>query len=171
MLKRFGFPFLTRGGENEFHSGDVLYLVIDRTQWSNVNLLMISLVYNRRAIPIYFTLLGKLGNTNATEQKWFLAIALDLLKDYPKVILGDREFCSVDLAKWLSRQSHTYFSLRLKKNTCIQLETQITAAIKRPRANPWNFGLSPGGKGHKDSHVLAHLIWRLNGKELIEDGL
>ena len=89
MLKRFGFPFLKRGSENEFNSGDILYLVIDRTQWANVNLLMISFVYNRRAIPIYFTLLGKLGNTNATEQKWFLEIALDLLKDYPQVILGD----------------------------------------------------------------------------------
>ena len=117
MLKRFGFLFLKRGGKNEFQSGDVLYLVIDRTQGATVNLLMISLVYNRRAIPIYFTLLGKLGNTNTQEQNWFLAIVLEGLKDYPRIILGDREFCSVDLAKWLSSQNHTYFSFRLKRTS------------------------------------------------------
>ncbi|NES72954.1 MAG: IS4 family transposase, partial [Okeania sp. SIO2D1] len=107
-VKVLWFPIFKAWLENEFKPGDFLYLVIDRTQWANVNLLMISLVYNRRAIPIYFTLLGKLGNTNSQEQKWFLAIVLELLKDYPKVVLGDREFCSVDLAKWLSSHRHTY---------------------------------------------------------------
>ena len=129
-VKKIWFPIFQAWLQQEFAPGKILYLVIDRTQWANVNLLMISLVYNRRAIPIYFTFLGKLGSTNAEEQKWFLSIALALLKDYPKVILGDREFCSVDLAKWLSRKSHTYFSLRLKKNTCIQLETQIWQQLK-----------------------------------------
>ena len=93
-VKKIWFPIFKSCLENEFQSGDVLYLVSDRTQGTNVNLLMISLVYNRRAIPIYFTLLEKLGSTKATEQKWFLAIVLELLKDYPKVVLGDREFCS-----------------------------------------------------------------------------
>ena len=58
-VKKIWFPLFKAWLENEFQSGDVLYLVIDRTQWTTVNLLMISLVYNRRAIPIYFTLLGK----------------------------------------------------------------------------------------------------------------
>ena len=88
-VKIIWFPLFKAWLENEFKPGDILYLVIDRTQWANVNILMISLVYNRRAIPIYFTLLGKLGNTNTLEQKWFLAIVLELLQDYPKVVLGD----------------------------------------------------------------------------------
>ena len=136
-VKTIWFPIFQAWLQQEFGSGEILYLVIDRTQWSNVNLLMISLVYNRRAIPIYFTLLGKLGNTNVTEQKWFLAIVLELLKDYPKVVLGDREFCSVDLAKWLSSHRHTSFSLRLKKNTCIEIEAQIWQQLQ-------DLGLSPG---------------------------
>lgn len=112
-------------------------MVIDRTQWATVNLLMISLVYNRRAIPIYFTLLGKLGHTNATEQKLFLSIVLELLKDYRKVVLGNREFCSVDLAKWLSSNAHTYFSLRLKKNSYIEIKAQIWQQLQ-------DLGLNPG---------------------------
>ena len=136
-VKNIWFPIFQAWLKQEFELGELLYLAIDRTQWANVNVLMISLIYNRRAIPIYFTLLGKLGNTNAQEQKWFLAIVLELLKDYPKVILGDREFCSVDLAKWLSSQNRTYFSLRLKKNTCIQLEAGIWQQLQ-------DLGLRPG---------------------------
>ena len=59
-VKQIWFPIFQAWLQQEFEPGDILYLVIDRTQWANVNLLVISLVYNRRAIPIYFTLLGKL---------------------------------------------------------------------------------------------------------------
>ncbi|MEM9541695.1 MAG: hypothetical protein AAGA60_19640 [Cyanobacteria bacterium P01_E01_bin.42] len=131
-VKKIWFPIFMAWLEQEFEHHEVLYLAIDsppetlreRSQWRNVNLLMISLIYKNRAVPIYFTILGKLGNTNAEEQKMFLKIALELLKDYKKVVLGDREFCSVDLAKWLSCQKNTGFSLRLKKNTCIELESE-----------------------------------------------
>ena len=59
------------------------------------------------------------------------------MKDYRKVVLGDREFYSVDLAKWLSGHNHTYFSLRLKKNTCIEIEAGIWQQLQ-------DLGLSPG---------------------------
>ena len=47
------------------------------------------------------------------------------------------KFCSVDLAKWLSSHSRTYFSNRLKKNTCIKIEGQIWQQLQ-------DLGLSPG---------------------------
>ncbi len=56
------------------------------------------------------------GNSDAATQEEILSRILPSLKDYKKVVLGDREFCSVDLAKWLKSQSKTYFCLRLKKN-------------------------------------------------------
>lgn len=98
---------------------------------------MISLIYQKRAIPIDFTLLGKLGNTSADEQTVLLSRVLELLKDYQKGVIGDREFCSVDLAKWLESQPNTYFSLRLKKNTCVQQEEKIWQPLQ-------TLGIRPG---------------------------
>ena len=45
-VKKIWFPIFRAWLQQEFESGEILYLVIDRTQWANVNLLMISLVYN-----------------------------------------------------------------------------------------------------------------------------
>lgn len=54
---------------------------------------MISLVSEHRAIPIYFELLPKLGSSGLAEQLALIAKVLPLLKEYKKVVLGDREFC------------------------------------------------------------------------------
>jgi hypothetical protein len=51
--------------------------------------------------------------------------------------LGDREFCGVDLAKWLSQEQQVYLSLRLKKNEYVELEEQIWFPDR-------DLGLSPG---------------------------
>jgi len=53
----------------------------------------------KRAIPIYFELLSKLGSSNSL-QKTALMKVLPLFKEYKIVVLGDREFCSVTLANW-----------------------------------------------------------------------
>jgi hypothetical protein len=47
----------------------VLYLAIDRTSWGQSNLLMVTLIVNKRAIPISGQLLDKLGSSNLVEQK------------------------------------------------------------------------------------------------------
>jgi len=38
--------------KNEFEPQQVLYVAIDRTKWGCINLLMISLIWNRRALYI-----------------------------------------------------------------------------------------------------------------------
>ena len=53
------------------------------------------------------------------------------------VVLGDREFCNVDLAKWLSQKPKVYLSLRLKKNEYVELEEQIWFQLS-------DLGLAPG---------------------------
>jgi hypothetical protein len=57
---------------------------------------MVSLIWQRRAIPLYWSLLPKLGNSNLEEQTLALQQVLPLFKKYKIIVLGDREFCSVD---------------------------------------------------------------------------
>ena len=136
-IKTLWFPILESWIKQEWNQGAVLYLVIDRSQWRNINLLMVSLVYQGRAIPVYFSLLEKKGNSNLAAQKRVLEPAIKLLKDYKITVLGDREFCGVELAKWLSQEQQVYLSLRLKKNEYLELEEQIWFQLR-------DLGLEPG---------------------------
>jgi hypothetical protein len=102
-----------------------VYLVIDRTRWANVNILMVSFLYYKRAIPVYFELLNKKGNSNIEEQKKALSLVMPLFRKYQKIILGDREFCGVDLANWLVKEDKTDFCLRLKKNEYMELNEEF----------------------------------------------
>jgi len=136
-IKQLWFPIIQGWIEQEFEQGEVIHLVIDRSQWQNINLLMVSLVYARRAIPLYFFLLPKKGNSNLSEQKQILEPVLSLLNQYRIIVLGDREFCGVELAKWLSSEQQTYLVLRLKKNEYVELEEEIWFQLKE-------LGLAPG---------------------------
>lgn len=51
-----------------------------------------SLVYNHRAIPVYFTLLDKKGSSNLSEQKQVLEPSINLFIEYKIIVLGDRNF-------------------------------------------------------------------------------
>ena len=51
--------------------------------------------------------------------------------------MGDREFCGVELGKWLSQEQRVYISLRLKKNEYVELEEQIWFQLSE-------LGLTPG---------------------------
>jgi len=101
-----------------------LYLAIDRSQWKNINLLMVSVIWSRRAIPLAWRLLPHIGNSNQEEQESVLSSVLAMFNDYQIVVLGDREFCSLDLATWLQERK-VGFCLRLKKATCLEVENQI----------------------------------------------
>ena len=59
--------------------------------------MVVSLIYDKRAIPVYIQILNKQGSSNLAEQKRVLGPIIRLLKNYTVVILGDREFCSVKL--------------------------------------------------------------------------
>jgi hypothetical protein len=97
---------------------------------------MVSIIWDKRSFPIYFDLLSKLGSSNLDEQKRILSQVLPLVKNYNVCVLGDREFCSIKLAKWLCEQK-VYFCLRLKKNHFIEKETDIWSELG-------DLGLSPG---------------------------
>jgi hypothetical protein len=115
------FPLITYWLTTYCRVGQTLSIAIDRSQWGCINLFMVSLIWRRRAIPLYWTLLPKLGNSNLSEQTTALQQVLPLFTEYKVIILGDREFCSVDLGNWL-KESGVSFCLRLKKNHCIETE-------------------------------------------------
>ena len=115
------FPLITYWLITYCRVGQTLSIAIDRSQWGRINLFMVSLIWERRAIPLYWSLLPKLGNSNFESQTTNLQPVLPLFSEYKVIVLGDREFCSVDLANWL-REKGVSFCLRLKKNHCIETE-------------------------------------------------
>ncbi len=100
-----------------------LYLAIDRTQWKQYNLFVVSVIYSKRAWPIYWNFLDKRGSSNLAEQQALLRPAIRMLKGYDYVVLGDREFHSVELANWLDEQN-VAFALRQKVDTYIKQQGQ-----------------------------------------------
>ena len=64
--------------------------------WGCINLFMVSLIWEGRAIPLYWSLLPKLGSSNFEEQTRNLQQVLPLFSEYKVIVLGDREFCSLD---------------------------------------------------------------------------
>jgi len=51
---------------------------------------MVSAIYQKRAFPIFWTLLDKQGASNLAEQPKVLHPVIRLLKKYKLVIIGDR---------------------------------------------------------------------------------
>jgi hypothetical protein len=115
------FPLITYWLITYCRVGQTLSIAIDRSQWGQINLFMVSLIWERRAIPLYWSLLPKLGNSSFESQTTNLQQVLPLFSEYKVIVLGDREFCSVDLGNWL-REKGVSFCLRLKKNHCVETE-------------------------------------------------
>jgi hypothetical protein len=117
--KAMWFPIVKHWLKQQYGRGKQLHLAIDRTQWKDHNLLMVSLIHGKRAIGLYWRLLDKQGQSNLDEQKSAIAPVLRLLHDYQLVLLGDREFHSIALAAWCMRQQLD-FVFRLPKSTTVK---------------------------------------------------
>lgn len=102
-----------------FSTSKQLIVVVDRTQWRELNLLMVSMIWQHRAIPLHWQFLPHKGNSSFTQQQAVIQTVLPLLKDYRVTVLGDREFCSVELGQWLENQGLA-ICLRLKCNEYIR---------------------------------------------------
>ncbi len=135
-IKKIWLPLIAVWLETYFEETKIIYLVIDRSKWAEINLLIISIVWEKRAIPIYFELLKQKGNSNLQQQTEAFTEILEMVKKYKICVLGDREFCSVKLATWLKQQGLS-FCLRLRKNEFIQQEEEIWLELK-------DLGLAPG---------------------------
>ena len=110
------FPLIKEIITQRIPKGKRLIIALDRTAWQENNILMASAIYQKRAFPLFWILLSKKGASNLREQQIVLRPVIKLFKAHQIVIVGDREFHSVDLAQWIDCQG-VKFVLRQKKDT------------------------------------------------------
>ena len=131
------FPLLKRWVKlKNRKKGNRLTFAIDRTQWRHQNVFVISLIEDKRAIPVYWQILPKQGCSNLRKQKELIRPLLRVFNKYKLLVLGDREFHSVKLADWLHSKKID-FVLRQKKDTYICQENQSYQRLE-------TLGLVPG---------------------------
>lgn len=119
-LPLFWFPIIQLIIQREFREGSRLIITLDRTQWKENNILVIAVIYKKRALPLYWQVLNKRGSSNLSEQQAIIKPVIRLLKKYELVILGDREFHGVELSSWLKTKKtlqKIYFIFRQKQGT------------------------------------------------------
>ena len=93
------------------------------TNWkfgkTNINILMLGIVYNEVSIPLFWKLLPKQGNSSAEERIDIVDRAIKLLgKEKIISIVADREFIGIKWFRYLNDSGITY-RMRIKSNTCI----------------------------------------------------
>jgi len=118
-----------------------LIIALDRTAWQENNILIASAIYQKRAFPIFWILLSKKGASNLREQQIVLGPVIKLFKAHQIVIVGDREFHSVDLAEWINRQG-VKFVLRQKKDTNFRLRRRKFNSLSSVQIPPVNENFS-----------------------------
>ena len=108
------FPLIKKLIDTQFKSGAQLIITLDRTPGKTNNILMVSVIWKKRALPIYWLLLNKQGSSNFSEQIAVIKPVLRLLTRYNIGVIGDRELRSTPLAAWLNKKQ-IHFILRLIK--------------------------------------------------------
>jgi hypothetical protein len=103
-----------------FVSGGKWYLTIDRTNWqwgkSDINILTLAIAFKGIAIPIYWELLDKKGNSDTLERIALIQKFINRFgKDCIAGILADREFIGDDWFAWLLKENISFY-IRIKKN-------------------------------------------------------
>lgn len=132
------FPMIKYLLRTEFKKNKPRIVAIDRTHWKQNNLFVASLIWEQRAIPIYWQFLPKIGSSNIGEQQALLRPVIRLLRGHKIIVVGDREFGSVELANWLGQQNVS-FAFRQKKDTYIQQSGKEYQTLE-------SLGLAPGMK-------------------------
>ena len=100
-------------------------LCLDRTNWKfgtvNLNFLVLAIAYQGMAVPLYWSLLDKRGNSNTKER-------IRLLRRFVKqfgaariqCLTADREFIGAWWLRFL-RKHHIPFRLRIRHNTTVPM--------------------------------------------------
>lgn len=117
-------PIARQWLDAQWHCLGEIRLIVDGTKVGfGHQLLMVSLAYWRRAIPIAWTWVKHVrGHSSAFKQLALLNYVRKLLPVGAAVFLvGDCEFGSVEALKWLD-QWHWFYVLRQKSDTCVWLQ-------------------------------------------------
>jgi hypothetical protein len=99
---------------------DQYVLSMDRTNWMlgcfAINFLVLSVVHQGVAFPIFWTFLAKKGNSNTHERIHLIEQFLDMFGAHKiKYLTADREFIGEKWFDYLNQQ-HIPFRIRIKKN-------------------------------------------------------
>ena len=164
------FPLIKKIIKSQFKPGDRLIITIDRTQWKNNNISMASIIWRKRALPIYWLLLSKKGSSNFYEQMATIRPVLKLMKDYKLIVIGDREYRSTAFALWLLKKKID-FVLRLNKNTKIKPHYQKYESLDSLDIKPGNKVLYDGVLVTEDNqknrfNVVVYWRRKYNNKQL-----
>ena len=95
-------------------------LAMDRTNWkfgsSNINILVLAIVYNGVSFPIMFTLMPKFGNSSTTERIELMQRYISLFGiDSIDCLLADREFVGDHWLGYLNF-NHIRYHIRIREN-------------------------------------------------------
>ncbi len=140
-LPLFWFPIIKSIVEKEFKRVKRLIFILDRTQWKDKNIFMISVIWRKRALPIYWLILEKKGSSNIREQIALIRPVLKLFSHYEVVILGDREFHGVELSYWLKQKNKKtkkpiYYAFREKDNIYLKRSRKNQERLKELKLIP-----------------------------------
>lgn len=151
-----------------FVNGGKWYLTIDRTNWkwgdANINILTLAIAFKGIAIPIYWELLDKRGNSNTQERIGLLEKFIRRFgKDCIAGILADREFVGEDWFGWLLKEK-IFFYIRIKKSMRTTSSTGQPAHVYK-----LFYGLNPMNErilyGKRD--ILGHKL-HVSGLRLLD---
>jgi len=107
FFEKFSFDKKTRAKLlSSFLPKEQWILTMDRTNWkfgkANINFLVLGVAYKGMAIPLFWYLLDKKGNSNYGERIQILEDFIDVFSiDKIKVLVADREFVGQEWFKWL----------------------------------------------------------------------
>ena len=98
-------------------------LTFDRTHWQfgkvQINILMVGLIFQGVAFPLYWTLLPKKGNSNTQERITLMEQVVKRLGlGRIRAVVCDREFIGQQWFKWLDENGITYH-IRIKENAVL----------------------------------------------------
>ncbi len=101
-----------------------IVLAMDRTDWEKrkkyVNILTVAICYKGRAIPAYWKVFDRKGNSSFEDWKEVITPVIkglhqmEWLSDIPIHVVADREFASPKLAEWLKIDYGVGATLRMK---------------------------------------------------------
>lgn len=96
------------------------YLILDRTNWkwgqTNINILFLCIAYRGTAIPLFWLVLNKRGNSSTRERIALIQRFVSVFgSTWIAGILGDREFIGKDWFSCLEENNIPYY-FRIKKD-------------------------------------------------------
>ena len=124
-----------------------LILIVDRTNWEKrrhyINILSVAVSYKGRALPLYWMVFGKKGNSSLEQWKQVLFPVIIVLQQMSWLsdktihihVVADREFASPKLAEWLKTIYDVTVTLRIKASMYLTgedtPETKVASLIRR----------------------------------------